>query len=88
MGKYSYFFIYSDNLPDFKASFPKFKGVNPEIYFKNFDKNGLDLVTKMLNLDPARRISMKEALRHPFFSDLRQEDIDKYRVWLLNWYMH
>lgn len=48
-----------DNLPDFKPTFPKFKGVIPETYFKNFDKLGLDLCMKMLNLDPSRRISMK-----------------------------
>lgn len=70
---------YLENLPDFKPTFPKFKGVNPETHFKNFDKSGLDLAMKMLQLDPARRISMKEALKHPYFSDIRQEDIDKYR---------
>lgn len=50
-----------------KASFPKFKGVNPQIHFKNFDAMALDLLMKMIMLDPARRISMKEALRHPYF---------------------
>jgi serine/threonine protein kinase len=54
--------------------------VAPETHFKNFDKSGLDLLMKMLQLDPARRISMKEALRHPYFSDLKQEDMDKYKV--------
>lgn len=50
-----------------KASFPKFKGVNPNYHFKNFDQVSLDLLMKMIVLDPARRISMKEALRHPYF---------------------
>jgi cyclin-dependent kinase 2 len=68
------------NLPDFKPTFPKFKGVNPETHFKNFDSKGLDLAMKMLQLDPARRISMKEALKHPYFSDIRQEHIDQYRM--------
>jgi serine/threonine protein kinase len=35
---------------------------------------------KMLNLDPARRISMKEALKHPYFSDISPEDIAKYQI--------
>ena len=30
---------------------------------------------KMLQLDPARRISMKEALKHPYFNDLKHEDV-------------
>jgi serine/threonine protein kinase len=34
---------------------------------------------EMLQLDPARRISMKDALKHPYFSDLRTEDMDRYR---------
>lgn len=50
-----------------KATFPKFKGVNVLSHFKNFDSAGLDLLMKMIVLDPARRISMKEALRHPYF---------------------
>jgi cyclin-dependent kinase 2 len=50
-----------------KATFPKFRPVNPSSYFKNFDPAALDLLLKMIALDPARRISMKEALRHPYF---------------------
>ena len=79
MGQHPYIFSYPENLPDFKPTFPKFKGVIPETHFKNFDKNGLDLVMRLLQLDPARRISMKEALKHPYFNDVRQEDIDKYQ---------
>ena len=37
----------------------KFKGVKYEEYFKNFDKNGLDLCLKMITLDPMKRITMK-----------------------------
>lgn len=66
-------------LPDFKPTFPKFKGVIPENHFKNFDKVGLDLCMKMLSIDPARRISMKEALKHPYFHDLSSEEITKYQ---------
>lgn len=42
-----------------KATFPKFKGVNIQNHFKNFDSVSLDLLMKMIVLDPARRISMK-----------------------------
>lgn len=57
-----------------KATFPKFKPVNIKTYFKNFDEVSLDLLTKMIVLDPARRISMKEALRHPYFNDLSESE--------------
>lgn len=67
-------------LPDFKHTFPKFKAVNPETYFKNFDKTALDLCLKLINLDPGRRISMKEALKHPYFADLKSEQIEKLHI--------
>jgi len=38
----------------------------------------LDLVTKMISLDPAKRIYVKEAMRHPYFDDLLREDLVKY----------
>ena len=62
-----------------KATFPKFKAVNPRAYFKNFDEVSLDLLTRMIVLDPARRISMKEALKHPYFADIRPEDLERFR---------
>ena len=67
-------------LPDFKPTFPKFKGVNPETHFKNFDRVGLDLAMRLLALDPAKRISMKEALKHPYFNDLTSEDISRFQI--------
>jgi len=67
-------------LPDFKSTFPKFKAVNPETHFRNFDKTGLDLVVRMIALDPAKRISVKEALKHPYFEDLKAEDLSRFDV--------
>ena len=73
-------YINKDKLPDFKPTFPKFKPANLKTHFKSFDETSLDLCMKLLALDPAKRISMKEALKHPYFSDLLAEDIAKYQV--------
>jgi len=32
----------------------------------------------MIELDPAKRIYVKEAMKHPYFDDLNREDIVKY----------
>ena len=51
-------------LPDFKLTFPQFKGNGIESYNKNLDPIGLDLLAKMIQLDPCKRISAKAALNH------------------------
>ena len=57
-------------LPDFKSSFPKFRPTDPKAYFPNIkDPYALDLILKLLSLDPSKRISTKEALEHPYFDN-------------------
>ena len=33
---------------------------------------------RLLALDPAKRISMKEALKHPYFNDISSEDLSRF----------
>uniref|UniRef100_UPI00358ECB08 cyclin-dependent kinase 1-like n=1 Tax=Myxine glutinosa TaxID=7769 RepID=UPI00358ECB08 len=54
-------------LPDFKTSFPKWKGKGLAEAVSSLDSKGLDLLTQFLHYDPARRMSAKQALRHPYF---------------------
>ena len=51
-------------LPDFKLSFPQFKGRGLGAYCTNLDEAGLDLLSKMVVYDPCKRISAKSALSH------------------------
>jgi len=39
-------------------------------YFKYFDSASLDLFMRLVALDPIKRISMKEAMKHPYFNDI------------------
>ena len=58
-------------LPEFKLTFPQFKGKGLNEYNKNIDPIGLDLLSKMIQIDPCKRISAKQALQHPYFNELK-----------------
>lgn len=60
-------------LPDYKESFPRFKGKPLEEVVPGLDHLGIDLLKKMLALDPAQRISAKDALEHPYFDEYRAQ---------------
>jgi serine/threonine protein kinase len=40
------------------------------------DECAIDLLTKMVQLEPSRRISAKEALEHPFFREYGKENVN------------
>lgn len=63
-------------MPDFKVHFPAWSSYSlNESMDGNLDKNGLDLLDRMLIYDPAKRISAKQALQHPYFDDLDKSDL-------------
>jgi len=57
-------------LPDFKPQFPTWKSVDLTTIVQGIDSVGLDLLNQMLHYDPAKRVSAKRALKHPYFDDL------------------
>lgn len=56
-------------IKDFKPTFPKWKAQSIAKRVPNLDATGIDLLTKMIILEPSRRISAKAALSHPYFDD-------------------
>jgi len=56
-------------IPDYKPSFPKFKGANPYDVVKNMSAEAVDLMLRLIALDPAKRITAVEALKHRYFFD-------------------
>ena len=59
-------------LKDFKDTFPQWKGIPLSQHVKKgaLDVYGMDLLEKMVCLEPHSRISAKAALQHPYFDDL------------------
>lgn len=57
-------------LKDFCPVFPHWESQPLPQVCPQLDANGIDLLGKMLVFDPAKRISAKAALTHPWFDDL------------------
>lgn len=56
------------DLPDFNlAECPAFPRQNLNEMFGSIGEEGVDLLARMLEYDPAKRISARDALNHPFF---------------------
>ena len=66
-----------ENLQDYGATFPKWpvRPIASLIKHGNLCPNGLDLLARCLEYDPAKRISAKAAMEHPYFDNLDKASI-------------
>ncbi|KAG0367884.1 Cyclin-dependent kinase catalytic subunit [Gamsiella multidivaricata] len=60
-----------EGLKDWKSTFPDWKPKPLRQIVPQLSKDGINLLSQMLEYDPAKRISAKRALLHPFFDDIR-----------------
>ena len=51
---------------------PKFHPGKKEKKFANLDKDGVDLLNRLIALKPEERISAENALNHPYFYDVKK----------------
>ena len=60
-------------LPDYTETFPSWRPKRLEEHIPGLDPLGADLLRRMLDYPPSRRITAKEALNHEYFADIRQQ---------------
>ena len=60
-------------LPGYNTEFPVFPADDLSKHVPGLDDEGLDLLQKMLVQDPAKRISAKDAMKHPYLKDVPKE---------------
>ncbi|KAJ4950367.1 hypothetical protein NE237_027199 [Protea cynaroides] len=58
------------SLPDFKTAFPKWPAKDLATVVPDLEPAGVDLLSKMLCLDPSKRITARNALEHEYFKDI------------------
>lgn len=58
------------NLPDFKASFPKWKRKDLKMVLPMISEKGIDLLEKLLELNPDNRITAQAAMEHEYLNDV------------------
>jgi mitogen-activated protein kinase 6 len=66
-------FINNEKAKRYIKSLPATARCNFEKLFPNASPKAIDLIDKMLVLDPAKRITVEEALAHPYLESLHDE---------------
>lgn len=66
-------FVSSDKARRYLRSLPQCPRADFRALYPSADPQALDLLDKMLVFDPAKRISVTEALAHPWLSALHDE---------------
>ncbi|CAI7757783.1 unnamed protein product [Closterium sp. NIES-53] len=56
--------------------FPQWSAQNLARFVPELDEKGVDLLKQCLEYDPAKRITAKDALQHPYFDDFDKSQLD------------
>lgn len=63
-----------EKLPNYAFKFPNWKARPLKLLFPNLEESGADLLGRMLDVNPDRRITAEDALKHPYFDSIKEEE--------------
>ena len=78
-------FVSNNKARRFVLSLPRYEAVDLEDSYPKAGADGADLLSQMLALDPASRISVPAALEHPYFKDVRDPGCEILPTEPINW---
>lgn len=78
-------FVTSSGALKFLLSIPESGSTDLNSKFPDLDPQAIDLLKKLLAFDPAHRISAVDALKHPYLSELRDEDDEPDAGFVFDW---
>lgn len=55
--------------------FPLWRAQDLDRVFPRLDEHGVDLMKRMFEYDPAKRINARDALQHPYFDDMEEREV-------------
>ena len=66
------------SLPEYSPDFPAFEKQDLESVLGPANPKLIDLISKLLEVNPARRITARDALRHPYFDDISPTIVERF----------
>lgn len=65
-----------NKLPEYKHNmFDDYPRQNLKTFVPGLEEKGIDLLERMLRIDPEKRITSYEALEHPYFDEIKEDFI-------------
>lgn len=78
-------FVSNEKARRFVLNLPKYDRANLKITYPKASDDAVDLMAKMLVLDPSRRISVRDALDHKYFAEIRDPQCESQATHPIEW---
>ncbi|RUP48057.1 hypothetical protein BC936DRAFT_145012 [Jimgerdemannia flammicorona] len=63
-----------NQLPEYKKDFDYFRRISLDTLLPKLEPSGIDLLSRLVEFQPEKRISAEAALSHPYFDEIRRKE--------------